>query len=356
MIFTFIVYNSIFIFAAFGAFLVERIHIQWQSNLCRIFVFLVLWIPAAVRFGIGTDFVSYLDLFYEAKSEEYIEIGFTFIYSLLRGVSFDGQSFFVLTTFLTYAPICFFLKKKYYFYFISFYVLILYFSTYNTVRQGLSASIIIWAISLYLNSKTLKSILVSLFATLFHSSAFLMLPLYFISRLKLNTKVLGLVLVSGIFFIYKFNFIELLFNSDLFLESAYGTYGDSDFASDTEIGSGIGLIINLIVPMLILLRRKHVIALNTRYTFLINLTVVFIFGIVLVANIYVFNRFLDVFRFVPIFLIGPLIVSFSPKYRKLLIVFLFAFNIMLFEKTILTQKIENYSGLGISPYTTIFDK
>lgn len=358
MLTTFIVYNSIFIFAVFFAYFVENSEIKWQRSLCRCVLFLILWIPAAIRFDIGTDYKNYVDLFWGVKSELYLEWGFQFLFYTVRKLNLGVQAVFVISSFFIYFPVCFFLRRKYFTFTIVFYILILYLSSYSIIRQALVVSVSIWAMSLYLDGKTLRSIFVVAFATLFHSSAFLILPLFLIAKIKLNRMLLlGLLFVGG-FFLYKFNFIELIFGSDLFLDSSYGGYANSSFNTDAEVGSGLGILLNLILPILVILSRDRILTLNNRYLFLTNLVIIYAYAALLAANVHIFNRFLDTFRFVPVMMIFPLVQSFSKKLTKQLVLcfFLLTNIVIVFEKGVLANDKKTDSGTGASPYTTIFDK
>lgn len=72
-----------------------------------LFCFFVMFIPAALRYDIGTDYSFYVEAYHSQYLLSGYEYGFRIIVNILKMFSFPSQALFVFTSFLIYAPVCF---------------------------------------------------------------------------------------------------------------------------------------------------------------------------------------------------------------------------------------------------------
>ena len=146
------------------------------------------------------------------------------------------------------------------------------------------------------------------------------------------------------------NVVEMIFSNSLFMESSYGRYVDGDFAQETEIGTGLGVLSRMVLPVLVFLfvgqlREKDAEEETGRETDCINedivglsernwdtdvesedknklentgyislICIAYVVAMYLASRVYIFNRLSDLFRFVPILCMG---LFFSKIYFRL---------------------------------------
>lgn len=175
-------------------------------------------IVAALRYNNGADYLMYLrmmktyavsgtwvDSFTSVKD---IEIGFVV---LLKFLNFLTQEYFLIFGIIALLIGAFVFAGIWT---VSDYVVLsvylffaagIYFDTFNGLRQFLAISIIFYAFQYLLKGNFRKYCIWVLFAALFHYSAVIMIPVYFIRKLDISLKqtivyVSVLVLGSGIIF------------------------------------------------------------------------------------------------------------------------------------------------------------
>lgn len=182
-----------------ATFLISATLVSWgMRKKIRLLSWLGLLIPILIsgfRYGVGTDYFNYVNIFnghIEMDLKTYTDINGVAEtgYFILEKVSYslmgDARLVFLSTAFLTIA--FFYLGMKRYqlrypglVFFL--YLLTIFPATMNAVRQGVAMSIMFYAFTFVLDKKPLKYTLLTLTAGLFHISALLLLPFYFIGRL-----------------------------------------------------------------------------------------------------------------------------------------------------------------------------
>lgn len=357
MLFTYLVYNTILSFVFVFGYFVKVSANRISEYISRTIVFLSIIIPASIRKGIGTDYSAYIDLYnlYKNNTDDH-EPGFQILGIWMNSCGFPPQAFIAILAVLAFFPVCFFVPKKHFYPFFIIYFLSIFLNCISTSRQSIAIGFIVCGI-FFLNEKkgNLKYLFCVTLALLFHYSSILYLPLFFLKNLKISRSTLW-ILIGGLFILSSGTyFIDGLFSSELFLDSPYGEYAVNSFNRKTGIGSGIGVALFLLMPFLFLLLNKKI---RTRYKntdFLVILTLCFIFSYLLALKIHIFGRLMQCFVFVPAFLFMPVSKTLHYKYSKLVAIAFFLIYLILFEKNIADNQLSLGSGLGISPYMTIFD-
>lgn len=353
MISTFFLYNSILLFSFFFAYCGEKVGNKRQEVLCRIMVFLVLWIPASLRYGIGTDYFSYQSIYEHIDwYTDDLEIGYVFLNKLIQSLSLGHEFLFSAVAGITYVPICFGLPKKGYRMLVLFYVLTLYLSSYSMMRQSMSISFSLYATIQLLKGRNAVYFVVIIIASSFHISALLLLSCFFFKYIKFNRTFGILLLIFGVLFIVKINFIERLFESDIFLNSTYGNYATGSFNHETEMGSGLGVIARALIPCLLILLAPNLQNERIGNGFIVGISIAYLYAQVLSVQIHIFNRLVDIVSFILVIGVGVINII-HWKYRQIVLVFTFFLFLLLFEKGILQGQSRDNGGLGISPYTSI---
>lgn len=223
-----------------------------------------LIIVAGLRYKVGTDYHTYM-LLYElaAKYENIWEIfgfgtakastdpGFTALLWLLNQISHDPQIMFATVAAITYI---FIVKTLYMFgrpFELSMFLLIgmfHYYASFNGIRQYMVAGILFWAVKYLINGNWVRYTIIVLICSLFHSSALIMIPVYFIVRRKAWSPVLGcltLLFLAGSFLYQKFLSVFLV----VLENSSYGHY--EEWLTRNSNGMNSIKIIVLLLPLVL---------------------------------------------------------------------------------------------------------
>lgn len=201
-------------------------------------VFFTFFILVATReMTIGNDTPMYLNLFEKCATEKwaiiktsgYFESGYLTLNILISYISKDARFFmFVMSLILNYS--CYrFIKRNSNNFLLStlMYVCLLFFYTSMTMmRQFIAIAIIISGLDLAMNRKIIPFVFVALFATLFHSSAWVALFIIPIANLRFTRKraiiasIIGIIAAFSMGTIFN-NFAELIGRTNYY-ESRFG--------------------------------------------------------------------------------------------------------------------------------------
>lgn len=370
---TYLIYNFVLLFSVFFAW----IGANCKQKLVTLFwfsvSFCVMWIPAAIRYGIGHDYFSYTDYYVDflnkgpATYEHQFEYGFQFIYFVLTNLGLPSHSFFVVTSFLIYFFVykAFLLfGKKYLPLMLLCYLCVAYFSSFSIIRQMMAFSLVLYGIAIIMHEgRTLKSFMVLVAACFFHISSIFVLLLwpFFQIRLKPVYLMLG-IFIFGFLFIYMdlariilSTFAEGTKYYHFLNNEQYSAARNLDFQ---RIG---GFLIKILPALLLVIYATHINRVAKNSSGLILLGLVYIVLTIASMQFFIITRLAAVFSVVGILGVMYLMMI-QLSYRKILIALFVFSNLVLFETTIYLNP-SRYSiypndgiGLGITPYSSIFDK
>lgn len=360
MIETYLTYNTILL----GGVLISTFIGLVNRGKCTVYfiLFMFMFIPAAIRYGVGLDYFNYVDIF---NNPDYyqgqIEIGFYLIVKTLSVIGFGYQSLFILCSALT---LFFFIKsieKESAWASTLIFICTLYISSYCLLRQALAVSILMYSCRLWIDNNKSKSILLLVLACLMHYSAMLFVPIILVSSIFRITTFRALLIMAFMsIFVFVLGGVNLIFNNELFLSSKYGYYVSSGFNKETQIGSGIGVLIQVIIPISIAIMANKILAINNRYNIVILTTTAFFSSYLLATQVYIFGRMADVFSFSLVFAAPILLRSAKNNLSKIVFIGMICLYVPVMQATIANNNFKDNelsgSGLGISPYKTIFDK
>lgn len=359
MIGSYILYGMILVLATGCGYRIEKSESVGEERLFRILLFLALWIPATLRYGIGTDYASYVDVFNYVNDANNIEIGFKGLCVLLNWVGADSFWLFAIVGAMTYVPFCFGLPRAVMFSSAFLFVCSFYLSTYTVIRQTLAVSLILYASYQLLSGNDKRFFLITVFASFFHLSVLLLLPFYIIRHLADRRIMVYAFSIIAVALILNANLVEFIFSNPLILSTSYGRYADSEFfTQEAQLGTGLGLVARTLLPVFFLfpmgqLKDKCV---NMGYIPLV--CIAFVVCSYLSSQVYVFNRLVDSFKFVPILCFGLLsLKDIRIRYKRPLIAcFVLLYAALYFmDQYNCTKTIGFGGGMGIMPYQTIFD-
>lgn len=270
------------------------------------FAILFLGLVTGFRsFNVGTDLnYTYIPGFYKilnGSTNEYSERGFVLFIQLLQIFS-DNARILVLSTSLIFSfCLCRIAVKKS----ANLYVCLLasllstfYFTSLNNVRQSLAIIILIEGFNYIVDKKLFKYLICVFLAFLFHKSALIMIPMYFVINSEFIKKhYLTLLIISIIIlpilskiFIYLISFTK------------YAYYFNSDFNNGES--NLLNIIINalwLFISFLLLNNEKE--TYKESYALLVIQTFAFLFSYLSlfikvselmsrIANYFIFNQIL----------------------------------------------------------------
>lgn len=355
MIRTGIVYNLILLFVCIGGYQAEFNAKRKNRIIGRIIVFGSLFFPAAIRYGIGTDFMSYVFYFYHPEfAKRFVELGYFFLQDFIYRHWGEEQLLFVTVAVLTYLPICIVTPRKKFLIIVLFYTFTLYFGSYSAIRQAISISFCLCGTMELLGGRDRRYLIWCSLACLFHFSAVLVLLAYVLSRIRINRFYLIAGLTISSVLIYYGGLINWLFSSSFFLDSEYGGYASGGFARETVIGTGFGIIMKMIIPILGILNYKAIRMTNEKGAFLVSMCGVYILSYLMATQIHIFNRLVDTFSFVPVLMLAQL-SEIRNRWKNTWVYLVLVLFFINFQRSWLNSRIGE-GGTGISPYSTIFDE
>lgn len=156
------------------------------------------------------------------------------------------------------------------------------------------------------------------------------------------------------FYLVFTNKIFILFSSSLFLDSKYGIYIGSVHSNETDIGTGLGVLLYLLIPILTLI--VSIIKYDRKIKMYIYMLILYIISYLLALKIQIFGRLSDLFSISLIFLIPYIFKSlfFKMRYVKYVGYISLMLLFLLFQAQIVTNvKNNNSGGHGINPYESI---
>ena len=185
--------------------------IRSKKHTLVLLILVTIWLIlfAGLRYEVGLDYDAYRNFFQTITTnpDMHMELGFRFFTLILNLLDFDYQIMFFIVSLVTISLFVYFYYNYSKLPLLSIFLFLtmpLYFLlSFNTIRQCLAIAIFTLAIKYILNKSFIKFLIILIIASLFHKSALLMIPLYFINKppsLKLYL-VLSFIFMSLLFFI-----------------------------------------------------------------------------------------------------------------------------------------------------------
>ncbi|MER2169273.1 MAG: EpsG family protein [Psychrobacillus psychrodurans] len=228
-----------------------------------IIVIIFLALISGFRSSIGdTGYYMYSYKFLNNNLSEVFltnEFGFSFIQFILKKITTNPQFFLVITSLITISLIFITLYRYSKILSLSIFLFIasgIYISSMNGLRQFLVAAIIFFSISLIINNKKWKYIILILLLSTIHTSALVMIPVYFIVRQKAWSKRIFILITCSIILFLGFNSLFDYF-SNIFQYTQYGNYIGT-FGTETYSGANKIRIIVAAVPLILSFIYKNI--------------------------------------------------------------------------------------------------
>lgn len=374
MVYTLILYNSIIIFSTFFIFLSDKVRTRIQKKTCLVAAFLIVFIPAAIRYRVGVDLTNYEFAFYQIKLgvDTRFEFGF---YILNYGIGFLGLGFEWLIAFISMITY-FFLFKLYatqknswviHFLFMA----ILYLYTFSNIRSGIIYVIMFLSIWRYINKKDLFFYFISVaVAVSLHKTAiiYLIIPILFSKNIValLNRKyVAELLLVILTVILFQPTILHtVLFDTPLTYMLGFEHYVNSEWGAAPESGSGLGGLGKMLPLILFVIFRNYFYQRDPRAQYIVVLCLLSFFCVDLMLAVRIAHRF-DKYFTITYILVLYFFYFYNP-FKNLKVVFFLVylcFYLLFFNLNIVRNDVgedgtydDSRNVLMISPYITIFNK
>lgn len=202
-----------------------------------------LTVVSGFRYKSGTDFATYTENYQylyiggtELDVEEETDIGFTIFCRFLYNISTDPQIMFLTSAMITNVLIVLNLMKYSKRFELSMWLYIttfVYYSTFNGLRQWMASAIIFTGTKYLLEERSFKKYLpIVLFASLFHQSALIMVPIYFFIDSSTFSKRNLFIMLGFMFAVFAYSlFLPIL---STFLEGTQYAHYVQIFKTDTN--------------------------------------------------------------------------------------------------------------------------
>lgn len=212
--------------------------------------FLFLFLPAAFRYGIGTDYFNYVEIFNKI-SRGYvlnIEPGWWILNRCVYTLGGNAQTLIALTAFLTYFFLLCEVESEKWFIYVPAFFLIFYTWTFTTLRQMLAMSMCFFALCRIKKGKYFFAILIAGLSFFIHKSVLLYPFIYGLVKIFRFSKTGGLVFISFTC-IVSIALAPLLNDIFLYLISftMYAGYAESTWANAPEVTTGLGRILRFCI-------------------------------------------------------------------------------------------------------------
>jgi transmembrane protein EpsG len=281
-------------------------------------VILFLVLVSGLRNNIGDTFF-YMHL-YETKNFDWDfvlsqkDIGFGILQMLLQQFSDDPQILIFITAFITNILIVLVLYKYSRLFELSLYVYItsgMYIVSMNGIRQFLAAAILFTATKYLLEGNWKRYSLIILFASTFHQSALIFIPIYYIVRRKAWTGVTFMLLLMAIIFTVGFNqFSQVLYSA---IEDSHY----SEYQNFNEGGANILRVVVYAMPVILAyFGREKLRILFPNSDYIVNMSLLAVVFIIIATQNWIFARFTIYFGLYQLILISWIIKSFTDKNQR----------------------------------------
>ncbi|MGM0836084.1 MAG: EpsG family protein [Bacillota bacterium] len=256
------------------------------------------------------------------------DIGFGVLQKILKNISEDPQILLLATAFVTNMLIVVVLYKYSRMLELSLLVYItsgLFLVSMNGIRQFLAAAIIFAATKYIMDGSWKKFIVVVLFASTFHQSALILIPIYFLVRRKAWTKSTFALLVVAMIVVVGYNqFSSILFSA--LEDTQYGHY--SEFS---EGGASILRVVVYAAPLFIAyLGREKLRDIFPKSDYIVNLCILNLIFMIIASQNWIFARFTIYFGLYNLILIAWVVRLVKEKDQKFLYYGIFIFYLVYF--------------------------
>lgn len=244
------------------------------------------------------------------------DVGFSILQMILKVYTDNPQVLIFITALITNILIVAVLYKYSRMIELSLYVYIasgMYLVSMNGVRQYLTAAIIFTATKYILDGNWKKYFLIVLFASTFHQSALVLIPIYFVVRRKAWSTITFILLLLAVLIVIGFN---------QFAEAFFATIGDTQYGHYKDFQEGGANILRVAVeatPLILAFTGRHKLReLFPKSDYIVNMALLGLVFMIISTQNWIFARFSIYFGLYQLILISWVIKVFIEKDQKLI--------------------------------------
>lgn len=228
------------------------------TRIVRSFLFFSFCLLVGLRGpNVGVDTETYYDHYYMFGADgcDFVEIGFDWINRFCYAHKLPASSLLFTCSFLTFLPITilsYSLNKREFYVFAFLFVLVSFGSMCNIMRQCVAEGWFLYALYRYqfktppFFKESIIYIFILLFASLFHISALLFLPLFLLKRVNIN-KLCYVAIYLGSFLFVLFDFSFFIPELELFNRDFTGYAENATSSNASWLGFTIASIRNVLI-------------------------------------------------------------------------------------------------------------
>ena len=311
-------YLGIFAICAIAAIINGKLKNEKEKRIFEISVLLLLCIISGTRYNLGgTDYFVYKkaysvvpmirDFNFANIQNVYgtfgMEKGYLFLNSLVKTMGLNFYGFTLLHAVIFYSCMDIGLKrytKNFNYFLVVFLYKMFFYDTFISMRQSISMAIFFIAVQFIEKRKTIKYFALCILAFLFHNSAIILFPLYFINRIKISKKVfkiiniIGIILlvlnITGIFVFNPSGIVNKIFNGNQnVMEKAEGYFDTSEKISI------IHTLEYYLIAIIIYLNYDSIQNKNEHSNLILNMFVILMFIFTVMRGFVIITRIKDYF-------------------------------------------------------------
>ncbi len=218
------------------------------------FIFIALFMVSAMRLAIGNDYWVY-KLNFDEIAEGNVgilayEFGFNGIVALMQFI-FGKNCYLLIFALFAFITVFFFVKaigKQSEWYAFSLFLLLangFYFSSLNSVRYYVAFAIALYSMRYVIEKQHLKFILTIIAASLIHKTVLIVIPIYYLCRIRWRKEFLALLSAFGLSLVLFKNFYrKIIF---LFYPFYRGSAFDNNRVSYVNIAKAAAIVVLCII-------------------------------------------------------------------------------------------------------------
>lgn len=290
--------------------------------------FLILFLVVALRnISVGTDYLNYINAVNRVATntmlptdENWLGLGFRELIIILAKIfpnSVNSIYFSIgVISLITFLTLLFFFLSfnnngNEVFELYLFLCFCLYFQLMNQFRQMFALSIVFFSYR-YIGKSFIKYALLIILATLFHGTAIIMLPMYFLYKIKINKRTfLFYGLISVLVLIFS------PFIKSLIQYTSYSNYlGWTEFDTAGVTSTVLNLVVRISLMLTCLIFSKSIIRADNKKVFLYHMIIICSIVQMLTITSYLFTRITTYFFVFYILLIPDVVNEIDSKFAK----------------------------------------
>lgn len=371
-------YVLIYIFSFLFAICYSKSRDKYASLVFKVVTFLLLCLPACLRYKIGTDYASYIRIInrcFRSGHYDVFEAGWIPILWLIKSLKLDTHFFFIIVSTFTYFIVFKYIERPYFYLCIPVYVCTAYLESYNLVRQSFACTVFFLCIMAFQKEKYFRAIFWGVLSFLFHKSTIVLCLLLPLSAMKCT---MFSPYKNAFFFLLIYIFFTFINVGEILMEkvAAYTPYAAyvtaSEYNRQTEMRTGLGILLRVFILFIfifmssrkqdkkrIIYGRDRILTEELCHEKNYKISCIFVFALLMFsllgAQIRILGRLVNLLS--PFYLLEiQTLAKSESKYKRVCLFVIILIFFALFVATLTSSPSSAKRGLGLVPYQSIFSR